>query len=107
MAIDMDELKKLIETGADAEQLKEHFGVKQKTSIQNAVARLMVAKGQVYNVPGLFHVKGSGGRGMSKTLTNGKQGLRLSPQRMLSLGFDGSEKFIPEKHDQGVLLRKV
>jgi len=108
MPIDLDKLESLLNKKASLEDMKKGLGVKNKLSIQAAVGRLMAQKGKVYEVPAeLYGLPGGGGRGASRTVLNGKQGLRLSKTRMESLGFKGGERFEPVKTDDGILLKEV
>jgi|GEM_PF-2986324 len=109
MAIQLDRLESLLSKKATLEEIKKDLGVKNKISIQTAYGRLVALKGKVFDAPqGLFASQSKGnGRSVSRTILNGKQGLRLSKKRMSGLGFKGEEKFEPVKVEEGVLLKKI
>ena len=109
MAIQLERLESLLNEKATLEEIKKDLGVKNKISIQTAYGRLVALKGKVYEAPqGLFASPSKGnGRGIARTVLNGKQGLRLSRKRMAGLGFEGEERFEPVKVNEGVLLKKA
>jgi len=110
MGIDLDRFEQLLKNKAGLQEIKADLGVKNKVSLQTAYGRLVAQKGKVIEPPdGLFARpgSGSGGRGVSSTVVNGKQGLRLSPKRMESLGCKVGDKFTPFKDGDNIILKPV
>lgn len=98
--INMTEFRKMVKAGKTTKELMTKFKLKSSQSVKSALLSLIMKDQVVYNIKGV-------GKKMSSGVKFGAQGVRLSPQRLKSLGFKRGDKLGIEKKKGYAVIKKI